>query len=120
MGIKIRGVPKGSIPRTPKDWALQLVTLKHPKGTRLAAHYHQPKKRQTARLQEFLFVKRGKVRLDLYGPDIEYFKKIYLTAGQGYLTVDGGFGIQFLLNSELFELKNGPFVEDKVTIDEKK
>lgn len=116
VGIRIAKISKGSIPQTEEKEALQLVTLKHPKGVYLEAHKHKPQKRVTQRLQECLIVRKGKVRLDLYGPDNKLFKSIFLKQGQVFILLKGGVGIHFLSDAEIFELKNGPFKEDKVLI----
>jgi hypothetical protein len=117
LGIKITRIPKGSIPQTRESGALQLVTLKHPAKTILKAHKHVPKKRVTQRLQECLVVKTGKIRVDLYNLNDKLVKHVYLTAGQIFISVSGGIGIKFIKDSEIFEFKNGPFIEDKLLIE---
>ncbi len=116
VGIKISFVPNGSIPQTEGNEPLQVVTLKHPKGTSLAAHYHKPKKRVTLQMQECMIVKKGKVRLDIYTLNGNFIKNLFLSAGQLYISMYGGIGVKVLKNCELIEVKNGPFVEDKVLI----
>lgn len=116
IGLKISILDKGSIPITTEDQPLQLVTLKHPKGAYLKAHLHSPTKRITQRLQECLIVKKGKIKIDLYTPDKEFIKYIYLTEGQVFILANGGYGIHILQDCELIEIKNGPFKEDKVLI----
>lgn len=116
VAIRISKIKKGSLPLTEAQEPLQLVTLKHPKGTYLRAHVHVPKERKTEKLQECLIVRYGKVRIDLYTSDKEFFKYIYLTSGQILILVNGGYGIHLVEKSELIEVKNGPFVEDKVLI----
>lgn len=116
IAIRIKNIPKGSMPVTEGSEPLQLVTLKHPKGTYLKAHTHIPKRRVTERLQECLTVRKGKIKLDLYDEDKKLFRKITLQEGQTLIIVRGGYGIHLLENSELVEVKNGPFLEDKVLI----
>lgn len=116
IGIKISTFPKGSVPCTGPEETLGLLTLKHPQGTYLKAHVHTPVKRISKRLQECFIVRRGKVRMDLYGPDKKFFKYIFLKEGQAFIALAGGHGFSFLVNSELWETKNGPFKEDKVFI----
>lgn len=116
LAIRIKNIPYGSVPVTEGSEPLQLVTLKHPQGTYLQAHLHTPKKRVTKSLQECLIVKKGKVRLDLYDENKKLFKKILLSEGQTLIMVRGGYGIHLLKDSELIEVKNGPFIEDKVRI----
>ncbi len=116
IGIRLSVFPKGSIAHTDAKEALGLLTLVHPKGTSLRAHVHTPQKRITKTLQECFIVIRGKVRIDLYGPDKKFFKYIILQTGQAFLALAGGHGFHFLKDSALIELKNGPFKEDKVFI----
>jgi len=116
VGVRIITFPRGSTPVTNERESLQLLTLKHPRGTYLKAHLHLPRKRITNRLQEGWIVRKGKVRLDLYGPDKRFFKYIFLKKGQAFILIAGGIAINFLDNAEIFEVKNGPFKEDKVLI----
>jgi len=116
VAIWIKDIPDGSIPMTDPKEPLQLVTLKHPKGTYLKAHTHKPKKRVTQKLQECLFVKKGEVTVDLYDADKTYFKSISLKPGHSLVLICGGYGIHLIKDSELIEIKNGPFIEDKILI----
>ena len=116
IGIKVSTIPKGSIPLTDGKEPLQLVTLKHPKGIYLKAHMHKPKKRTTSELQEVLIIKKGSAKIDLYGLDKKKFKTISLKEGQFFILMRGGYGIHVTKNSEYIEVKNGPFLEDKVLL----
>lgn len=116
VAICIRTLANGSIPITDGKEPLQLVTLKHLKGTYLKAHTHIPKKRITQKMQECLIVRRGKVKIDLYSPDRKIFKFIYLQPGDVFVLVNGGYGIHLIKDSELIEVKNGPFIEDKMLL----
>lgn len=116
IGILITSVENGSIPITDPSEPVQVVTLKHPQGTYLKSHTHSPTPRTTGHLQECLMVKKGLVNIDLYGPDKKLFKTIPLKEGQFFLLTKGGYGIRIIEDSELIEVKNGPFIEDKVLI----
>jgi hypothetical protein len=116
VALRIRTFTNGSIPLTQPQEPLQLVTLKHPKGKYLKAHLHTPKKRTTAVLQECLIVRKGKVKIDLYTMEQTFIKHIFLHEGDVFILVCGGYGITVLKDCELIEVKNGPFIEDKVLI----
>lgn len=116
IGLLIRAIPNGSIPQTKAKEPLQLVTLKHSKGKQLAAHMHKPVKLQTKRVQECVFIRKGRIKMDLYGPNKKRFKKITLKVGDVFILQSGGHGFHFLEDSEFIELKNGPKVESKVLI----
>ena len=116
VGIRIRSMPKGTAPVTDQKEPLQMLTLKHPKGKYLLAHMHAPKKRTTSRLQECLIVRKGRVKIDLYGSDKKMFRSIFLNAGEAFILMNGGYGIHIMKDAEMVELKNGPFIEDKVLL----
>ena len=116
VAILLGKFPKGSIPQTDGKEPLQLVTLKHPEGKYLLAHTHRPAPRKTAKMQECIVVRKGKIQVDLYGHDKKMFKKIKMETGDLLILLNGGYGIHILEDAEMVELKNGPFVEDKVLI----
>lgn len=116
VGIKISYITAGTTPITSPDQPLQIVTLKHKKGSYLKAHTHVPKERRTSRLQECLFVKSGKIKIDLYTTDKKYVQSLFLKENQTFLLIEGGYGIHIVDDCEMFEFKNGPFVEDKQLI----
>ena len=124
VGIRIRKLAKGSVPITDEKEPLQLVGLRHLKGLHLKPHFHAPKKRVTHRLQEAFVVREGRVKIDLYGSldkegrrvSRKKFKSIIIKKGEVFLLFNGGYGIHILEDAELFEFKNGPFLEDKVLI----
>ena len=106
---------EGTHPLTDEKFALQIVALKHPAGKILPAHYHKPADRHTKQLVEGLFVISGKVRVSVYHQK-EQVESVDLSAGQGVMIVDGGMGIEVLEDAQMYEFKNGPFIEDKELI----
>jgi len=118
IGIKITKMAKHTRPLTDAEESLQFLTINHRKGTRLDPHYHSSSKLVTKYVQECLFLKKGKVRLDIYGPRpvYKYIKYLYLNPGDAFIILDGGYGITMIKDSELFEAKSGPFNNDKVVI----
>lgn len=116
IGIKIISFPKGSIPQTDPQGPLGVLTFKHPRGSHFPAHVHKPIKRITHRLQEGFIVKKGRIKINLYGPDKVFFKAVNLKAGELFLTVNGGHEVTVLKDCEIFEIKNGPYKPDKVFI----
>lgn len=117
IAIRVKKLKKGSVPLTDPTESLQLIAYKHRKGKYTKPHIHKPKKRVTRKLQECLVVIKGKIKVDLYTPDKKFFKYIYLSAGEAVMLINGGHGVHVLKDSEIFEIKNGPFIEDKVMID---
>lgn len=116
IGIKVTKFPKGSIPQTNSEESVGILTFKHPKGSHFKAHTHKPLKRVTDHLEECFIVRKGKLKIKLYGPDKKYFKTLYLKSGEALLTIHGGHEITVLDDCEVFEIKNGPYKADKVFI----
>lgn len=116
IGIRISKFLKGSVPQTDADEPVGILTFNHPKGSHFPAHTHQPIKRTTSHLEECFVIKKGKLKIRLYGPDKRYFKTIFLKSGEAFLTVGGGHEITVLENCEMFEVKNGPYKNDKAFI----
>jgi hypothetical protein len=104
----------GSMPVMPPEAALQVLTLKHPKGRRVTPHLHVPHRRETDILQECLVVIRGKLRITFFDEeDGSAFAHIDLSSGETCVTLSGPHGVEFLEDSEVIEVKNGPFIDDK-------
>ena len=117
VGIYLRLVTTGTSPITHPDAPLQLVTLKHKKGVVLTAHRHKNNRHITGGAETCFIVKKGKVEINLYGNDNVHFKDIVLSHGDIFLTLNGvGHGLTVLADCELYEIKNGPFTEDKELI----
>lgn len=116
IGVKITSITKGTTPLTPPKQPLQIIALKHKAGSYLKAHVHTPKERRTNRLQECLVVKSGKIKIDLYTDKKKFVQSVIVKEGQIFLSVAGGLGIHVLEDCEVFEFKNGPFLEDKQLI----
>lgn len=116
IAIRVKSFKNGTHSFTPANEALQLLTAKHPKGRYVQAHFHSPEKRITSNLQECLIVVKGKIKIDLYGKDKKYFKAIQLKAGELAILFRGGHSVRFLTDSEVYEIKTGPFIDDKVLI----
>ena len=108
IGILIRAVSKGSLPQTDIKEPLQLITIKHPKGKHLVAHTNPPVSLMTDNVQECVVMRKGKIKMNLYGTDDKYFRSITLRPGDAFLLQKGGHSFDFLEDSEFIEIKNGP------------
>jgi hypothetical protein len=116
IAIRIKKLKNGVISLTDPNEPLQLVTHKRSSGECTKAHIHVPKRRITEKLQECLVVIKGKIKIDFYTPKKKYFKSIYLSAGETIIFMNGGHGVHILKDSEIIEIKNGPFIEDKILL----
>lgn len=117
IAIRIKKFKSGTLPLTEPSEPLQILTHKREAGNKTLAHYHLPKRRTTQTLQECLMVIKGKIKVDLFGTNKKKIKSVYLSAGDIIIFMAGGHAVHILENTEFIEIKNGPFIEDKVMID---
>lgn len=101
---------------TPESFSQQLAYMKRPKGYEIDPHVHNLVKREVEYTQEVLIVKRGKIRVDFYDDFKNYFESAILESGDVILLAFGGHGFYMLEESEIIEVKQGPYSqkEDKV------
>ena len=105
---------------TPDTFSQQLGYMKRPRGYAIAPHDHNPVPRVIEWTQEVLFVKSGRVRLDVYAPESrEYLESRILEPGDVALLAHGGHGLVMLEESEIIEVKQGPYAgkADKTRFD---
>jgi len=107
---------------TPGDFSQQLGYMKHKKGDTIQEHIHVLHVREIQYTQETLFIKSGTVRINFYRPDKSFFTSRELKTGDVILLASGGHGFEFLEETEMIEVKQGPYCgdQDKVRFVEKK
>lgn len=88
----------------------QLGYMRWPKGHQVEPHTHLPIERRITGTSEVLIVRRGRARLDLYGPDHAFLDSCVLEAGDIVLLASGGHGLEFLDDCEIVEVKQGPYL----------
>ena len=80
------------------------------KGEQVAPHTHRIDSPITIKeIQEILFVQKGKIRLTLYTEGGEILSKKILNSGDAVLLLRGPHQVDFLEDSKIFELKQGPY-----------
>lgn len=98
---------------TPNEFSQQLGYMKRPKGYIIEPHIHNIVYRQVSLTKEVLFIKSGKVRVDFYDDEKNYFESRILFKGDIILLASGGHGFEMLEPSEMIEVKQGPFMGDE-------
>ena len=98
---------------TPDEFSQQLAYMKREKDYVIEPHTHNSVKREIYYTQEVLYIKSGKVRVDYYDNDQNYVCSNELLKGDVILLADGGHGFKMLEESEIIEVKQGPYVENK-------
>jgi len=98
---------------TPDDFSQQLAYMNREKDYVIPPHVHNPVKREVSYTQEVLFIKSGKVRVDYFDDDKNYLESHILSQGDVVLLSGGGHGFYMLEDSEIIEVKQGPYAGDK-------
>ena len=98
---------------TPSNFSQQLGYMKRPKGYSIEPHTHNIVERKVTHTQEVLHIKSGKVCISLFGNDHSFIKEVILSKGDTILLASGGHSLIMLEDSELLEIKQGPYLNDK-------
>jgi hypothetical protein len=98
---------------TPGDFSQQLGYMNRPEGYVIPPHVHNLVERKVTLTQEVLFVKSGKVRVDFYDDEKVYLESRILGKGDVILLAAGGHGFEMLEQTEMIEVKQGPYCGDQ-------
>lgn len=104
---------------TDDTFSQQLGYMNRPKGYVIKPHRHNILAREVTHTQEVLLVKSGKIRVDFYDNAQNYLESRILEQGDVVLLAAGGHGFEMIEQSEIIEIKQGPYVgeRDKVRFD---
>ena len=96
---------------TPEHFPLQMGIHASFKGDQVSAHFHRPfQELKNLPVQELFHVKSGKVKIELYDERENDAKVSEIIAEDGdMLILNTGHGMTFLEDTELVELKQGPY-----------
>jgi len=97
---------------TPNEFSQQLAYMNRPSGYNIIPHLHNPVHRNVEYTQEVLFIRKGKVQVDFYDDDKSWLCKRVLQTGDVILLASGGHGFTMLEQSEMIEVKQGPYTGD--------
>lgn len=98
---------------TPEDFSQQLGFMRRPRGYVIQPHIHKQVDRETTLTQEVLYVRSGRVRVDFYDEDEQFRESREIQTGDVILLSSCGHGFEMLDDSELIEVKQGPYLDDK-------
>ena len=94
---------------TPNEFSQQLAYMNHPSGYEIQPHLHNAVQREVQFTKEVLFIKSGKVRVDFYDDEKNYLESRVLESGDVILLAFGGHGFEMIDDSEIIEVKQGPY-----------
>ena len=98
---------------TPGDLSQQMAYMQHPAGHIIQPHVHNEVVREIHSTQEVLVIRRGRLRVDFYDEERNYIESRLLESGDLILLASGGHGFETLEDVEMFEIKQGPYAEEK-------
>lgn len=100
---------------TPPDLSQQLGYMAHPAGKQIPPHVHNQVHRDVNATREVLFIRQGRLRVDLFDGNQAYLASRELKTGDVILLVSGGHGFEILEDVQMFEVKQGPYHDADIT-----
>ncbi len=94
---------------SPSDFSQQLGHLPHKKGSIIKSHIHRKVDKRVTLTQEVLFIKKGRILVNLYTEDEKHIAARELSAGDVIFLCCGGHGFKALEDIEMIEVKQGPY-----------
>jgi hypothetical protein len=95
---------------TPLDYKQQLGFIVYQGGQAIVPHCHIPMNRSLVGTSEVLFIRSGKVEVDLYTKDKKLLVTRVLNQGDMILLVSGGHGFRMQKDTIMVEVKQGPYI----------
>ena len=97
---------------TPNSYSQQLGYMNRPKGYLIQPHLHRPVLREIQHTNEMLLIKSGLVKVNFYSTDKIFLGERLLNHGDVILLIQGGHGFEMMEDSEIIEVKQGPYAND--------
>lgn len=95
---------------TPEENPLQVGIHHKNGGVKVAPHVHTTKPTTISEVHEVFFVIKGKIRLTMYSQYTgEKIRSVILKTGDSAVHMGEGHGLDFLQETTLFEVKQGPY-----------
>ncbi|HWQ95832.1 MAG TPA: hypothetical protein VN368_00520 [Candidatus Methylomirabilis sp.] len=98
---------------SPGDFSQQLGYMNRKKGDIIQEHKHVLHIREIKFTQETLFIKKGRVKVNFFDENGIFFTNRELKTGDVILLASGGHGFEFIEDTEMIEVKQGPYAGDK-------
>ena len=93
------------------DDFIQVGSWGYDKGKELLAHIHNEVERKVLWTQEVLYIRKGKIRAEIYDTNEQKVDEIIAVEGDVVILLQGGHGYHILEDgTQVLEVKNGPYV----------
>jgi hypothetical protein len=95
---------------TPDNYSQQLGIIKYAAGGNIKPHFHNKVAREVFFTQEVLVIRKGKVKVNLFSnQSLDYVTSVILNQGDTILLASGGHGFEMMEDTEMLEIKQGPY-----------
>jgi hypothetical protein len=98
---------------TPSNFSQQVAVMRHPQGKVIEPHLHNLVARQVLYTQEVLWIRKGRVKVDLYSSQKKLLCSPVLKTGDLILLCGGGHAFEMLEETTMVEVKQGPYAGDQ-------
>lgn len=95
---------------TSNESSLQLGIMSRSKGYIVKPHVHKSVRREIHQTQEVLLIRFGNCLITFYNEAREIVEKIKVCTGDVVMFVNGGHAIEMLEETEILEVKQGPYL----------
>ena len=95
---------------TRDSFSQQIGLMNRPKDYEIIPHIHNLVKREVLYTNEVLFVKKGLIQVDFFDDNKVFLESRIIKKGDLILLIKGGHGFKFLEDSDLIEVKQGPYL----------
>ena len=98
---------------TAESYSQQLGYMKRPANYFIRPHRHKINARMVHKTQEVLYLKEGRVKISFYSDKGDMLGYKLIKTGDVIMLCDGGHSIEFLEESQIIEIKQGPYSENE-------
>jgi hypothetical protein len=92
---------------------LQIALMTRDLNSPVHAHKHLLSERNVHSTQEFVWIREGKAQVTIYDDNHAISHQLILSTDDSILFVSGGHAINFLISTQILEIKQGPYLEIK-------
>lgn len=113
LAIVIRNdekAPEGTTFLTDSSNEFQVGFSSYKKKHVIKSHIHQKTEKIIKRTQEAIFIKKGSVMVEVLDDKGKKVSDVIMKKGDIIIFISGGHGFKILDDSEIFEIKQGPYM----------
>ena len=112
----LESIQEGTFPVTDPRGSIQLLLMKRKSGHVVAKHTHKKIVKTTQQPQEAIVVIKGVIEASIFDEKGDLIEKKKVTAGQCLLIIQGGHEVRIIEDALIYAFKDGPFVDDKISL----